>query len=209
MDLHKTLHIAKVTAPLVRDVFGALAAIVAGVAAVKGFNAWRRQLKGTTEYQIALKVLKAASAFKDAIGDARYTHIFPGEITGRVSSEEESSAETTILNDAYAYHKRLEVVRTAQVDFHLADLEAGAILGNGARKVLEPLYKASLKLQTTYGLYFSMKLHDARSSRSQPDDAPLKEMREVLFHDRNQDKFEEEVEKAVQSIESKFRKYLK
>lgn len=209
MDLHKALHIAEAIVPMLKDAIVALAAIVGGVVAVVGLNVWRRQLKGTTEYQIASKVLKATFAFEDAINDARYPRIFPGEMAGRVPAEGESSAESKILNDAYAYHKRLEVVRTAQVDFHLADLEARAILGDGARKALEPLYKASMGLQTNYDLYFSMGLQDARLPRPEAEDRALKEMRETLFYIKGQDKFGEGVKKTVQSIEDEFREHLK
>ncbi len=48
---------------IARDITVSLSALGAALFAILGVNAWYRQLKGTTEYQIALRALKAVDPF--------------------------------------------------------------------------------------------------------------------------------------------------
>ena len=54
-----------------RDITVSLSALGAALFAILGVNAWRRQLKGTTEYQIALRALKEVYAVRESVLEAR------------------------------------------------------------------------------------------------------------------------------------------
>jgi hypothetical protein len=62
-----------------REIIVSISALVAAVVAFLGINAWRRQLKGTTEYQGALKVLQALYALREAVIEARSRFTFPSD----------------------------------------------------------------------------------------------------------------------------------
>jgi len=191
----------------VKDIILGVAAIVGVVVAVKGLNIWRRQLKGTNEYQIALKVLKGIFSLRDAISGARERLILSVETGDRPRSERENQDETQVMNVAHAYHKRLQFVRSAYSELLLAELEALALWGQAVGKTLEPVYNAVNHLFATYSTYFEADLLRARSG-DRPDET-LREMHKTLFRVPDNDRFGKTIEDAVKAGEEHFRQYLK
>src|SRR5207247_1959681 len=87
-----------------RDLMVSLSALVASILAFLGLDAWRRQLRWTTEYQIALKTLKAIYALRESITEARgrfEAAPLPGE------GHNGNSAESEVHRAARSYRLRL------------------------------------------------------------------------------------------------------
>jgi hypothetical protein len=63
----------------VKDVATAGAAIVAAVVAVLGLRAWRRQLRGQTQYELARRLLRAVYRVRDEIQGVRNPVIMASE----------------------------------------------------------------------------------------------------------------------------------
>ncbi|TMQ59390.1 MAG: hypothetical protein E6K76_04805 [Candidatus Eisenbacteria bacterium] len=144
----------------VRDVSVSLSTLVAAGLAFVGLNAWRRQLRGTTEYQIALKTLKAIYALRESITEARRRFgvvPYPGQ---RPSGDRGHVSE--VLRAAQSYRRRLTAVGTCRADLLLAEQEALAVWGDRARDALAKLLLAVDELLATYDQYFDAELARAR-----------------------------------------------
>ena len=74
------LQFVVVNHPNIAELITALAAAAAAVAAWAGLNAWRNQLHGNKDHEIAWKYLEATLKLRNAINnDVRNPAIFPGE----------------------------------------------------------------------------------------------------------------------------------
>jgi hypothetical protein len=62
------------------DIVTALAAGIGAVVAVVGLNAWKKQLKGKTDYELARRYLRAVYKIRDAIKFVRNPFISLGEM---------------------------------------------------------------------------------------------------------------------------------
>jgi len=191
----------------IKDIILGVVAIFGAVVAVKGLSAWRQQLKGTNEYQIAIKVLKAIFSLRDAISNSRERLILSAEMADRPRLEGEDPREAEVLDEAHAYHKRLQSVRGAHSELHLAELEALTLWGQTAREALEPMYKAVNDLFATYSTFFEADLLRARSGDRRAE--TLREMHKTLFRAPDNDRFGKTIEDAVKAGEEHFRQYLK
>lgn len=188
-----------------KDVVVTLVSIVGGTVAVVGLSTWRQQLKGTTNYQVALKVIRTALSLKDAISDARQPIIWGGEMADRRAEEGESFKEAAVKGEAHAYYKRLSHIREAHREFYAAGLEARAIWGDKIHAILQPLTQATNKLFTDTGLYFELRLAEARTGEG---DELIRELRRTLFA-RSEDVYHQSIVEATQAIERQFREFLR
>lgn len=57
----------QIYASIAKDVITASAAVTAAVVAVKGLRAWKKQLRGKTDYELARRCLKAVYRVRDGI----------------------------------------------------------------------------------------------------------------------------------------------
>ncbi len=146
---------------IARDITVSLSALGAALFAILGVNAWHRQLKGTTEYQIALRALKAVYAVRESMIEARGRVTFPldGDAQGAGSKGRE---ELRVLQEAQSYQRRLTRVGSARADLFLAQQEALALWGEEAKESLEDLSATIGELFATYDQYFEAELERAR-----------------------------------------------
>lgn len=121
LDLSKTAMIITI----VKDIFLSMAAILTGIVAIVGLTAWKKELKGKSEYQLAKEVLmavyKVREGFKNVRGVVMYSHEYPESVltpAGQIIEGKEYETYT------YAYNNRWEVLREALQDLENKNLEA-------------------------------------------------------------------------------------
>jgi len=197
-----------------RDVAVSVSALVAALLAFLGVNAWRRQLKGTTEYQIALKTLKAIYALRESIIEAR-GRFAAVPYPGQRPSGERGHAESDVLDAAQSYRQRLTRVGKCRADLLLAEQEALAVWGEEARDALAPLLSAVDELFAAYDQYFDAELTRARKKDREgkeeepgPDDVV---MYRALYSaaDEDRDPFGKRIARSSSHAEGFFRDRLK
>jgi hypothetical protein len=198
-----------------RDIAVSVSAIAAAIIAVLGINAWRRQLKGMTEYQIALKVLKALFAARESLVEARGRFTFPAEWADRVP-DAGGRAEFMALIEAQSYQRRLSRVGSARADLHVAQQEALAVWGEPAHEALEEFFRAIDDLSAAYDQYFEVELAGARRKDQdgiEPEpDTDHQVLRRILFAipDREgNDPFGKRIARGVGKAEDFYRGRLK
>ena len=147
-------------ASVVKDLTLSAAAIVTACVAVPGLRTWRRQLKGTTEYQVAHRVLKAIALVQDAIADCRAPVTISEEWQGRPRQERDTAPRGGVEDQFYAYLQRFKSVQSACSKLHLAELDAVALWGNPARQRLLAIARHANGLYHAARTYYPLKLQE-------------------------------------------------
>jgi len=188
-----------------------LAALITAVAAAFGIDAWRRRMRGATEYKVALKILEAVFALRQSIEEARKrTALHPDR--GLHDPNEDDEVAVTLA--AQAYRERMTQVAVARKSLLRAQPEAFALWGERAQDALVGIHETVEDLQTTCERYFDAELDRVRHPRdgraAEPDTDTLV-MRRILYSipdARGKDPFGERLSRAVARAEEFFRDRL-
>jgi hypothetical protein len=101
----------------------ALAAFIATIAGIKGFNRWRNELKGKAQFDVARELGKLALQFKYEYHYSRSPFVSSGEYADRPVANRESD-EVKNENDCYyARMRRLEMLRKTVYQLQLYSWE--------------------------------------------------------------------------------------
>lgn len=197
-----------------KDIAVSVSALAAALLALLGVNAWRRQLKGQSEYQVALKALKAVYAARESLVQAREPLPVLAEEVGHRPGAGGKAEHHSIL-EAQSYQARLGAVRAARANLMLARQEALAIWGQRAAEALEDLVAAVDELLKSCGTYFEDEAARARRSDSggaevlvDPDHLVLQRILYVKPDREGTDPFGKRITRAVGKAEEFFRSRL-
>jgi hypothetical protein len=187
--------------------------VLAVFGAVTGFRAWRRELRGTTQYQVARKLLRTAYRFEGTIAATRSPAFIDVDVMPHLPnrSESEHAAAALRLSDALRkdYNVRLRRLVDAEAALRLAERDAKVIFGSDASKAVESLHNIAMKLWTTVGTYFSSERGRIQSGSRRSEIPGLIEEHRILFSLPPNDTLSDELKKAMQEVEEFCRKHLK
>jgi hypothetical protein len=193
---------------IAKDVITAGAAITAAVVAVKGLRAWKKQLRGKTDYELARRCLRAVYRVRDAIRMVRNPVQSSEEIAHAV--REEGPAIPPHLTDDYkiqqaVYNFRLKRASEAFSDLQVELLEAQVSWGAEAVAAIEPLHNCAVKLQT------AIRRHLRRLLRHREMTPARAEELEIILYvsDDLQDSFSSDIKEAVEKAENFLQRHLK
>jgi hypothetical protein len=188
-----------------------LAALITAVAAAFGIDAWRRRLRGATEYKIALKTLEAVFALRQSIEKARKRVALRPD-RSRVLHDPNEDDEAAVALEAQTYREQMTQVAAARESLLQAQPEAFALWGERAQDALLRIHEAVEDLQTTYERYFDAELdrvrHAPRDGRPAEPDTDTLVMKRILYSipdARGKDPFGERLSRAVARAEEFFR----
>lgn len=184
-----------------------LAVLVAGIGGYFGFKAWRRELRGTTEYHVARRVLVATVKLSDAIASTR-REPNPFLYHGRDVSRWESGEEILVLNAMQEYGNRLKELVPEVQELTIAEREAVALWGTHARAALIGLRHCASLLSSSASYYFSRELGRVRESKPPPRGQSLERRRRILYTQRD-DWFGRHVDVYAQIADDFFRPHLR
>jgi hypothetical protein len=182
---------------LVLEIINTLA-IVTGVSmAIIGVDTWKKQLKGSTEYELARRYLKAVYKIREAIKYVRNPFISIDEMS--IALEENGVKNPDYSNNQQTnravYSMRWKKVMEARTDFDVELLESEVIWGKEAVNVASDFNAKINKL------YVSLKMFlEERNMR--PD-------REIIYDIGDKDVFNPEVSRAIEKIENFLKPHLK
>ena len=141
----------------VKDIITIMSLILAGFVAIKGLQTWRQQLKGTANYELAKRLLKATYRLRDAIQSVRSPLMMAGEISHAMKESQldivPSSEEFYTASTAAVYQMRWKPVVEAYQALELEAIEAEAIWGSEARATTTAMRKSINGLSTALDLY--------------------------------------------------------
>jgi hypothetical protein len=196
------------TIAVVKDVILSIAAIVAGYVGIRGLGAWRRQLRGNTEYQLAKSVLTSVYELREAITSVRNPLMqysrepdLPEEKLKDLSQRER---EWHAL--AQAYQRRWELVPAAKAKLDANLLEAEVIWGPAIRTKLHPLNR--LMGELLFALQDHLEAQNPNIHYESPGRELAKKRDETLYGIGEADTFKQQLDEVIRNIESELRPHI-
>ncbi|OLE53103.1 MAG: hypothetical protein AUG51_14975 [Acidobacteria bacterium 13_1_20CM_3_53_8] len=200
---------------IIKDIITAIVALIAGVVAIYGVIAWKKQLKGKTEYELARRVLRAIYKVRDSIRIVRSPIQTGGEIEEAVKasgiSYDPDDKSTHAKTQAAIYESRWKQLNEARSNLQLELLEAEVSWGEGIKDKLKPLNECIGKLYATVYLYIAELERPSRRTDEVAEKNREESLRILYWVSDNpeEDSFSGKVKGAVEQIETFLKPHLK
>jgi len=187
---------------IIKDVLLALSALVVAVVAVWGATAWRRQLKGGVEYDVARRLLRSAYKVRDGAAYLRSRWLdrseFPND--GPSLTERLQRPESEQKGRVFVFSNRWNLLMEAMREFQVDGLEAEVLWEAKAREIVNKLNEVVM-IDLRYAL--DELLSAEAGARGEVAAARF-------YANRDQtDKISEKVRLALSSIEEHARPFLR
>lgn len=181
------------------DILSSLAQVLLAVVAIFGYNQWKKQLIGQSEYDVARKLLKTAYGIEHEIGLIRSPFISIAEYSENKDKE--------ISDTVFAYSKRLRTLNDKLSSFEEHLWEGKAII---AKKSLLPLFDFRHHVLSLYRAYRGTAT--LRRVLGGDKDASVRRIldrdEKVMFDYGDQDLFRPEMERLLALAENELSKYI-
>lgn len=135
----------------VKEVAVTAAAVTGAIVALLGLSAWKRQLIGNAEYDIARRYLLALYQLRDSVASTRYPMMTSGEVAAAIREKKWDVPPPTVLdNSAYAaaYELRWKHVMEAKRNLLVVGWEAEVVWGHKATELLKPIWRSVAELRS-------------------------------------------------------------
>lgn len=196
------LSITNADLSITRDIVGIVGTVGALIIGGLGLSTWRRQLHGTSKFEVAKRILTTTYRIQDAIDWTRNPMI--------QLKKEEVEAGRQLEEEQRIYAERLGKVNEHRAELRTLALEARAIWGESAQECFSHLHELVGKLHGEIWLHFWLKgayagpgAHVDRSpERIHQNDA-------IVFKTDDSDDFSQQLIEAVRHIESVYQPRLR
>jgi hypothetical protein len=196
----------------IKDIATILSLGVAAFVAIVGLRTWRRQLKGTAEYELAKRVLKSVYRLRDALAQVRSPIITSGETefalkdAGIELKPGDPSAHATSITVVYQFRWRKVV--DAFHDLEVEAVEVEALWGKRPRDLIMELRKNVNSLLAALALYLRH-LRDPSAKILDPE--TLRTFEAIVYRmteKEEEDRYARDLSAAISEIEQIARPYL-
>jgi hypothetical protein len=189
-----------------------LAALTAAYVAAQGLRAWRVQLHGKTEYDLARRLLRAVFKVRDQIAYVRGPFVSAGEMVEAYKAAGIAPEGVDMMNDGrrrdqLVYQRRWEPLVSALSDLSVEILEAEVLWGSPVRNCEKELLRLVTKLNAALTVY----IRDVNTGHRH-DEAAAERMERhaaIVFAGGTDDEFAIGVAKAVAAFEELLRPNLR
>ncbi|WP_343593903.1 hypothetical protein [Paracidovorax wautersii] len=200
-------------APAFKDIAAGSAALVAVYVASRGLQTWNRQLRGTSQYELARRLLRATYRLRDAIDGVRHPVMWGAEMPDPPEDRAANMNRDELRHWGVrqAYGKRWDALAKERSELQAELLEAEVLWGPDVKDLFKPLQELQGEL------FVAVENHlEATDPRQGEDhravyDGIIRERRQVLY-DRSDndgpDPFRAQLLAAVKAIEDYCRQYL-
>ena len=185
----------------------ALAAALAAVSAYLGIRAWRAELKGKSEYDLAKKLLKAVYKVREAFYNVRfigvYQYEYPEEMKGPSGHlKKEFEYEGT----KYVYEARWKILQDAFRELADLNLDAQVEWGSEFQEITKPMSGCHSDLYIAlWGFLDGKKNPSAWEAMSNEERKKIESKIFYYGRDPNQEKFQSQVDAAIKGFEDRLR----
>ena len=197
---------------LVSDIVVGLCAIAVAIVAVFGLRTWRKELTGRAKFDVARNVMRLGFKFKDDFQAARNPFAWLGEYDSRQQQENESKAESRVLNEWYARNRRLQPLIEDLQKLQEVGWEAEIVLGeNSSERVSEAIavFRHSYaELSSAIYSYFETRRDEAVTGDMYHDQDWLKELKKEIYSAKDDDFFKR-IDEATNQLGSALKAYVK
>lgn len=192
---------------IVQRLVTTLAAGTGGVVAILGLRAWKEQLRGRSEYELARRLLRATLKVRDEIAYVRGPLIEAGEIAAAVEQDGSEVALDDPEASELARLKRWRHLASAVSDVEVEALEGEVLWGSPIQDLVDDLRERVRSLRGASWEYGFLKQAEAPLQEAETN--RMIELRRCIFGTGgDDDEFAATVDAAVDGIETHLRKYL-
>jgi hypothetical protein len=193
---------------LIFDVLQNIAIIIASSVAIRGINSWRREAKWKRKYELAEEVLATLYESYHAIKVIRSPLGFGNEGSSRTKSENETTAETEIYNQAYVTRERFERNRKPLEKLHTLKYRFIALHGKEFEEHFDKFSQTMNKIFFASDQIAMVKLGQYGEDKKLIGEI-LKESRANLYaRIQGNDEIGKELQEAMEVIEYKCRSII-
>jgi hypothetical protein len=187
---------------LVKDIISILGTIGALPLATIGLTTWRRQLRGTAEYEVAKKVLRLTYEVQDAIRAVRSPMLY--------LRQEEVEAGCSLQEEQRIYQERLNRLEAKWSELRPVILESRVIWGLEAEASFKALRERSATLHSEIWLHFWLKgAYAGPGATVDRNPERIAANDKAVYFISDEDDFSKEVKAAVDRIEGFFEKRVR
>lgn len=193
-----------------KEYLESLSIIVASLTAIYGITAWRREMRGKREYELAEEVLALFYEARDKIRYIRSPMGRVGEGETREAGPDETPEEKRILDQAYVVFERYEKNQQAFNRLHALRYRFMALFGPGREKpfddlrgILNEIFSASRMWATQ-----SKRLRAAAPKQIEKIAETINRYESVFWEGMEDDPIAPKLERAIKDAEGICRKVL-
>ena len=197
-----------------KDALAAIFAAVAIIVSILGLRAWRKQITGKTEYEVARRLLLTVLKARDAVSALRAPFISGDEMAEaakgkyEITGDDEEKPDSEKLTEL-AYGRRWERVRESLSALAVEQLEAQVLLKRGVEERLQAFQDCILELHAALEQYLEMR----RGEYTPPQEDEERIKRVVLRNwgaakSLRKDVFGERFEATIRDLEGVLKPFL-
>lgn len=195
-----------------RNIATGAAALLAAWVALEGLRAWRVQLHGKAEYELARRVLRAAFRVRDQIAHVRSPFVPIAETMqaykdAGLNPDEIDISRDSKRRDQLVYQRRWQPLASAISDLSLEMLEAEVLWGQTVRECEKQMHRCVGELNAALTLY----VRDVHTDHRDPEKGAERMERQfaIVYAGGPNDELTGKVDSAVKGFEDTFRPHLK
>jgi len=193
-----------------KDILVGLSAVVAAFFAYRGLSAWRKELKGKSEYQLAKDVLKSVYKVREAFKHVRHIAIYQYEYPeDMLDHHGHLKKENDYKGTAHVYENRWKKMDEAFGELEEHHLDAQVEWGPKFQDKIVKLRSCRSELLVTIQQMLERKKNPREEALSKVKEAA--EERSVLYHigsDSKHDKFTPQIEESIDEFEKWLRPHI-
>lgn len=180
----------------------ALAALTGAVVAVIGLTAWKKQLKGKTDYELARRYLRSVYKIRDALKYVRNPFISHTEMMLALKEEGKDSSSAINNKDSIraVYVVRWKKVTEANSDLDVELKEAEVSWGKGAVEVQKDFQDCIKKLLISLRIFIEQRVTEP---------GKMEEIDNIIYDGGDGDEFNQAVQLATKKIEEYLKPHLR
>jgi hypothetical protein len=193
-----------------KDTIVVASAIGAVCVAASGLKTWKAQLKGTVEYDLTRRLLRATYKLRDAFAVVRNPIMWANEFVPPPPDFKGDAEEERFYGMAAAYEKRWDHVVKARRELDAELLEAEVIWDSGVNERFHRVLQLQQELLVNLNAHLrSQNPRNSPATRQSTHEA-FRNRREVLYADGSpEDEFAKDLALALKAVEDHLKPHLK
>lgn len=195
---------------VIKDVLLAIAGVTTSWVALRGLETWRRELRGTANFEVARGLSRATYKLRDQLNRCR-TQIITKEEFPEWYLSEQGNLYAYEKSNAYrhTYSARWAYVYEALQEFDAQTLEAEALWGTQIREKTNLMREALQRLRAAIEAYIDDVASNGQTFKSDPEFGKKiqSDLYELNFTQPNE--LSNEIRHAISAIEDELKPHLK
>jgi hypothetical protein len=195
--LYLCITISEVDWSLTKDIFSIIGTVGALVIGSFGLFTWRRQLRGTSEYELAKKAVFKAYEVQQALQTVRNPMLY--------LSKEEVEAGRHLEEEQRIYNDRIAVLNEKWAELQTIRLEAKVIWSDGAHSCFNEIQQRIGDLKGAISLHFWMKgAYAGPETTVDNSHKRIIENNKIVYFVSDDDEFSQKILNSVEKVERFF-----